>query len=57
MVRMNSSSNRHAKGIGVVLQNLEVDVIECVVHLQFSTTKNEAKYEALLMSIDLAKLG
>ena len=54
MVRMNGSSNRHARGIGVVLQTSEVDVIECVV-LQFSTTKNEAKYEALLMSINLAK--
>ena len=49
------SSNRHARGIRVILQSLEGDIIECVVRLQFLTTNNEAKYEAVLMGLDLDK--
>ena len=29
--------------------------MECVVRLQFLTTNNEAKYEAVLMGLDLDK--
>ena len=31
------------------------DKIECVVHLNFPTTNNEAEYEALLAELNLAK--
>ena len=31
-------------------------MITCVVCLQFLTTNNEAKYEAVLMGLDLAKV-
>ena len=49
------SSNKHARGIGVVLQSPEGDIIECAVRLQFLTTKNEAEYETILTGFDLAK--
>jgi len=38
-----------------VLHSLEGDEIECVVHLDFPTTNNEAEYEALMVGLDLAK--
>ena len=45
---MDRSSNRHAKGIEVVLQSFEEDIIECTIQLRLSTANNEAKYEAVL---------
>ena len=48
-------SNRHARGIEVVLQSLEREITECVVCLQFLTTNNEAEYKALLARLNLAK--
>ena len=30
-------------------------MVECMVHLDFPTTKNEAEYEALVARLDLAK--
>ena len=55
MVQTDGSSNRCTEGIGVVLQSPEGDLITCVVCLQFLTTNNEAKYEAVLMGLDLAE--
>ena len=52
---MDGLSNKHARGIRVVLQSLEGDTIECVVQFQFLTTNNEAEYEAILTGLDLAK--
>ena len=49
------SSNRQAGGAGVVLLLPEGDMVECMVHLNFPTTNNEAEYEALVESLDLAK--
>ena len=40
---------------GIVLHSLEGDEIECMVHLHFPTTNNEAEYEALVTGLDLAK--
>ena len=51
----NESSNRQAGGAGIVLLSLEGDTIECMVRLDFPTTNNEAEYEALVVSLDLAK--
>ena len=31
------------------------DKIECMVHLNFPTTNNEAEYKTLLVELDLAK--
>ena len=33
----------------------EGDVVECMVHLDFPTTNNEAEYEALIAGLDLTK--
>ena len=38
-----------------MLLSLERDHIECIVRLNFPTTKNEAAYEALVAELDLAK--
>ena len=40
----------------VLLQSPKGDTIECAVCLQFSTTNNEAEYEAVLSGLDLAKV-
>ena len=41
--------------VGVVLLSLKGDQIECMVHLDFPTTNNEAEYEALVARLDLSK--
>ena len=38
-----------------MLLSLEGYKIECMVHLDFPTTKNEVEYEALVAGLDLAK--
>ena len=55
VVHVDGSSTQHAKVIGIVLQSLEGDQLEYVVHLQFQTTNNEGEYEALLQGLELAK--
>ena len=49
------SSNRQAKGAGVVLLSPEGDVVKCMIRLDFPTTNNEAEYEALVAGLDLAR--
>ena len=49
------SSNRQAGGAGIVLLSPEGDVVECMIRLDFPTTNNEAKYEALVAGLDLAR--
>ena len=48
-------SNRQARGAGVVLLSPEGDVVECMIRLDFPATNNEAEYEALVASLDLAR--
>ena len=48
VVHVDGSSTQHAGGIGIVLRSPVGDHLEYVVRLQFQTTNNEAKYEALL---------
>ena len=55
IVHVDGSSTQHVGGIGIVLHLLEGDHLEYVVRLQFQTTNNEAKYEALLQGLELAK--
>ena len=52
---MDGSSNRQARGVGVVLLSPEGDVVECMICLDFPTTNNEAKYEALVAGLDLVR--
>ena len=56
MIWTNSSSNQRVERARVVLRSPKGDTIECVVHFQFSTTNNEVEYEAVLSSLDLAKV-
>ena len=49
-------SNKWASEEGIILHSLEGDEIECMVHLDFPTTNNEAKYEALVAGLDLTKV-
>ena len=51
------SSNRHVGGADVVIQTSEGDKIECMIRLDFPMTNNEAKYEALVAGLDLAKVA
>ncbi|XP_075650249.1 uncharacterized protein LOC142620836 [Castanea sativa] len=53
-VHTDGSANKHAGGVGVVLHTPEGDRIECMIRLDFSTTNNEAKYEALIVGLDFA---
>ena len=39
----------------MVIQTSERDKIECMIRLDFPTTNNEAKYEALVARLDLVK--
>ena len=49
------SSNKRARGAGIVLLSPEGDRVECTVCLDFPTTNNEVEYEALVAGLDLAK--
>ena len=44
-------------GADVVLFSPEQDRIEYMVRLEFHTTNNEAKYEALIAGLDLARIA
>ena len=54
-IHTDGSSNKQISGAGVVLHTLEGEKIECMVRLDFSTTNNEAEYEALIPGLDLAR--
>ena len=55
-IHTDRSSNRQAGRACIVLLSPEGDKIECMVHLDFPTTNNEAKYETLVARLDLAKV-
>ena len=55
IIHVDGSSTQHAGGIRVVLQSLEGDRLTYKVCLQYQTTNNEVKYEALLKGLELAK--
>ena len=48
-------SNKQAGGTDIVLHSPEGDKIECMVRLDFLTTNNEAKFEAVVAGLNLAK--
>ena len=49
------SSTRSVRGVGVILKSPKGDIIRWAIRLQYTTTNNEAKYEALLIGLKLAK--
>ena len=55
VVHVDGSSMLHVGGIGVVLKSPEADKLRHKVRLQYQTTNNKDKYEALLKGIKLAK--
>ena len=56
MANIDGSSIKNAGGIGIILKSPEGDIIKQAVRLQYSTTKNEAEYEALLTGLKMAKI-
>ena len=54
-IHTDGSSNRQAGGAGIVFHSPEGDETKYMVCLDFPTTNNEAKYEALVAGLDLAK--
>ena len=56
-IHTDKSSNKQARGVGLVLHTLEGDRIDCMIHLDFPMTNNEAKYETLIAGLDLAKVA
>ena len=55
-IHTDKSSNRQVGGAGIVLLSPEGDTVECMVHLDFPTSNNEAEYEALVVGLDFAKV-
>ena len=57
VVHVDGLSTQQAGGIGVVLQSSEGDKMKHKVRLQYQTTNNEVKFEALLKGLELARSG
>ena len=53
---IDESSTKNVGGIGIILKSPEGDTIKQAVRLQYTTTNNEAEYEALLKGLKLAKV-
>ena len=55
---VDGAANQRGSGVGLVLVSLEKITIEKSLRLSFSTTNNEAEYEALLMRMTMVqKIG
>ena len=55
VVYVDGSSILYAGGIGIILKSSEGDKLKYAAYLQYQTTNNEVKYEALLKGLELAK--
>ena len=53
---MEKSSNRQVGRASVVLHSPEGEEVECMIRLDFPTTNNESKYQALIAGLDLTKV-
>ena len=57
-VYVDGATNQRGSRVGLVLVSLEKTIIEKSLRLGFSTTNNEAKYEALLQGLAMVqKMG
>ena len=54
-IQIDGSSTRKKGGVGFIINTLERDVLRYVVQLQFPTTNNEAKYEAILTGLRIRR--
>ena len=52
---VDDSSNSSRFGAGLILMGLEGMIAKYALRFEFSATNNEAKYEALAMSLRIAK--
>ena len=48
VINVDGSSTLYTGGIGIILKSSEGDKLKYATRLQYQTTNNEAKYEALL---------
>ena len=54
-VYVDDAANQRGSGVGLVLVSLEQIIIEKLLRLGFSTTNNEAEYEALLVGMTMVQ--
>ena len=54
-INTDGSSTQHGGGAGIVITSLKNDVLEYGVQLKFPITNNEAKHEALLAGLRIAR--
>lgn len=52
---IDGSSNEKGSGVGVILESLDEVILEQSIRFEFEATNNQAKYEALLAGLRLAK--
>lgn len=55
-INTDGSSTKDAEGVEVILRSSKGDILKYAARLQFPTTNNEAKYEALITRLKLAKM-
>ena len=55
MVNTDGSSTQKGGGAGIVITSPEKDVLKYGVQLKFPVTNNEAKYEAILTGLRIAR--
>ena len=55
VINVDGSSMLYAVGIGIILKSPKGDRLKYAARLQYQITNNEAKYEALLKGLELAK--
>ena len=55
MIHVDGSSTKNAGRVGVIIRSPEDDIIKHAIRLEYATTNNEAKYEALLAELKMAK--
>lgn len=56
-IYMDGSSNKQARGVGVVLHTSKGDKLKCMIWLDFPMTNNKAEYEVLVAGLDLARMA
>lgn len=52
---IDGSSNEKGSEVGVILESLDEVILEQSIRFEFEATNNQAKYEALLAGLRLAK--
>jgi ribonuclease HI len=54
-IHADGSSTKNAGGIGIIVRSPEGDIIKQAIRLEYTTTNNEAEYEALLAGLKIAR--